>query len=313
MPMNLGLGMGLSRRIGGGSAPPPALILDRFSAAAAFSPRLLRTLYTGPLLRARRSIDNAEEDFFPLATFDGTGNRWLDTTALLSFVGVGNGFDVTWYDQSGNARHLTNATAAQQPRLVNAGVLETLNSRPALYYDGNDDRLSNAFPFIYASGACTMFFVHKFDAPAPGPGPTPQLVIEANSGTTTQRYQIRANSDIMEMQIINDAGTVVRAFGTLQSTTFDNVQKVTAIRDSGSSVAGFRDGTIGSTLNYTRSGSLTLNRFTLGGSDIGGLQFGGPIGHLAEAIFIPANQSNADFNEIAANQGTAYGITVNPI
>jgi hypothetical protein len=64
-----------------------------------------------------------------------------DAEAVLSFVGSGNGFIVTWYDQSGNARNATQTTAAAQPRIVSNGAIETENGRPVLRPDGVDDTM----------------------------------------------------------------------------------------------------------------------------------------------------------------------------
>jgi hypothetical protein len=106
---------------GGGGATP---LLNLYpNAAAAYSTRLLRTEYTGAALRVRRSNDNAEQDI----GFDASGN--LNESALTTFVGTNSAFVTTWYDQSGNARNATQATAANQPRIVNAGVVDKVNGR----------------------------------------------------------------------------------------------------------------------------------------------------------------------------------------
>ena len=90
-----------------------SLLLDTYSgAAAAYSLRRLITVYTGSLIRVRRSSDNTEQNI----GFDSDGN--LDTVALSAFVGSGSGFVTTWYDQSGNSRNVTQTTAANQPRIV---------------------------------------------------------------------------------------------------------------------------------------------------------------------------------------------------
>jgi len=61
------------------------LLLDTYpDAAAAFSLRKLKSNYTGPLVKVRRSSDNLEQDIFP--TSDGD----LDVVALRSFVGTEN-------------------------------------------------------------------------------------------------------------------------------------------------------------------------------------------------------------------------------
>ena len=106
--------------------------LDLISAvvAAAYSLRRLYASYTGAAIRVRRSSDGAQADIGFMANGD------LDTVALLAFVGNGSGFVTTWYDQSGNARNATQATAANQPRIVSNGAIETENGRPLISFDG---------------------------------------------------------------------------------------------------------------------------------------------------------------------------------
>jgi len=107
------------------------LLLDAYSgAAAAYSLRKLRTAYTGYAIRVRRSSDNNSQDI----GFDANGN--LDTTAITSFVGAGNGFVSIWYDQSGNGRNASQLTASNQPNIVNTGVLRTINGKPSAYFSG---------------------------------------------------------------------------------------------------------------------------------------------------------------------------------
>lgn len=113
------------------------LLLDVYpSASVAYSLRKLRTAYTGNCIRVRRSNDNSEQDI-------GFSGNDLDTSSLSSFVGANNGFVTTWYDQSGNAKNATQATAANQPRIVNAGTIDTVNSKTAILADGSNDTLRN--------------------------------------------------------------------------------------------------------------------------------------------------------------------------
>jgi hypothetical protein len=103
---------------------PP--LLDLFpNAAVAYSLRKLRTAYSGSAIRVRRSSDNTEQNI------GFVGNN-LDTASLLAFCGAGNGFVTTWYDQSGNNRNATQATAGNQPRIVNGGVIDSVGSLPAI-------------------------------------------------------------------------------------------------------------------------------------------------------------------------------------
>jgi len=111
-----------------------ASILDTFpSSAAAYSLRNLSSTYKGALIRVRRSNDNAEQDIFG----DYYGN--LDTAGLKEFVGANNGFVTTWYDQSTNARNATQTTAANQPRIINAGTVERIAGEPSIFFDGSND------------------------------------------------------------------------------------------------------------------------------------------------------------------------------
>jgi hypothetical protein len=117
------------------------LLLDQYSgAAAAYSLRKLDKDYTGSAVRVRRSNDNSEQDI-------GFVGNDLDTASLKTFVGANSGFVTTWYDQVGNTRpwgannNQLQTTAANQPRIVNAGVVERDNGKPCVVFDGSNDRM----------------------------------------------------------------------------------------------------------------------------------------------------------------------------
>lgn len=106
----------------GGVTPP----LDSVTAVRAYSvSRQLRTAYAGSAIRVRRSSDDAEQDI-------GFSGGVLDTASLLSFVGAGDGFITTVYDQSGNAENSTQSTAAGQPQIVASGVLNEQASKAGM-------------------------------------------------------------------------------------------------------------------------------------------------------------------------------------
>lgn len=108
------------------------LLLDSIAATVqgAFGLRKLRSAYAGTALQVRRSSDGVTQDF-------GFAAGMLDTAALLAFCGAGDGFVSKWYDQSGLGQDAVQATAAQQPQIVAAGVVASLNNataRPALRF-----------------------------------------------------------------------------------------------------------------------------------------------------------------------------------
>lgn len=119
------------------------LLLDQYSGAeAAYSLRKLRTAYTGAAIRVRKDTTGQPEQDI---NFTAAGD--LDTVALKSFLNARNGFVVTWYDQSGNGRNATNATALNQPRIANLGVIDRRSGDIALVFDGNDRIESNTDGF----------------------------------------------------------------------------------------------------------------------------------------------------------------------
>jgi len=148
-----GNSMFLNRQFDGG-APAPLLLLDTYpNAAVAYSLRKLRTAYTGSAIRVRRSSDNAEQNI-------GYGsNNVLDTAALLTFCGPGDGFVTTWYDQSGNANNATQSTAFNQPQIVKAGAMLTTNGKNSILFDAN--KLMNLASSITVGASSYTSFVGK--------------------------------------------------------------------------------------------------------------------------------------------------------
>ena len=86
--------------------------------AAAYSTRLLRSNYYGPMVRVRRSTDNVEQDFYG-DVFGKLGTRiYASGTSLTSWLGAATGHVVILYDQSGNVRNVTQTTNANQPTIT---------------------------------------------------------------------------------------------------------------------------------------------------------------------------------------------------
>jgi hypothetical protein len=137
-------------------------ILDLYpSAHHAYSLRKLRSAYTGFCLRVRRttttpSVTTTTVDL----SFDS--NNTISLNSAITYVSgtattatnlgqfcasILNGYSnpdlvninqnifvVTWYDQSGNGKNPTNATAGNQPRLVELGNLELSGGKVAVRF-----------------------------------------------------------------------------------------------------------------------------------------------------------------------------------
>ena len=109
-------------------AAPPVGYLDDLSVqpSAVLSLRKLISTAT-TAIRVRRSSDDAEQDI-------GFTGDALDTASLATFVGSDSAHVTTVYDQSGNGEDAVQATAANQPRIVNAGTYDG-----KLVFDGTND------------------------------------------------------------------------------------------------------------------------------------------------------------------------------
>lgn len=77
------------------------------------------------------------------------------------YTNTNNGHVTTWYDQSGNANHATQATVASQPKIVDAGTLVTENGKPAIDFDGVNDFLEGSSNIVDSGSPRSIFTAAK--------------------------------------------------------------------------------------------------------------------------------------------------------
>jgi len=124
--MNMSIIAGSRLRGGGG------LMLNLFpNASLGLSLRKLDKDYTGFCIKVRRSSDNAEQDV-------GFLNNELDTASLLTFVGSGNGFVTTIYDQVAS-NNMVKTTASLQGQIVSNGSVILKGGKPCIIRSVDDD------------------------------------------------------------------------------------------------------------------------------------------------------------------------------
>lgn len=254
------------------------------SISAAFSVRRLASSYTGPILRVRRSSDNSEQNI----GYDASGN--LDTVSLTSFCGSGSCFIRTWYDQSGNGDDAVQTTPSRQPRIVNAGTIETLNARPSIVYDGT----SSGF-LAQATGAM---------------GPMTTLTIVGVFKMTTnkgmQMFDIRettgvpvldeGNTDGFAARRRNDAGVLISTATMTKNTT----PHVTSIIYDGTTLSHSLDG---GTANTASSTGVTSGNFTITFANNGFSTVTSSFnGQIPEFIYFPSVISTANRQAVEMNQ-----------
>lgn len=271
---------------------PALLLLNKVSSASAWHAHAMRKLrfnYTGPLIRVRRSSDNTELD----VGFDADGA--LDTAALLTFAGAGSAYMTTWYDQSTNATNVTQATTSRQPRIVNAGTVDTLDGKPAPVFDGVDDYMSAPSGLCVAAGtdgAAAFVVCGGTGASILG------LISEAHAGPDTAVYGLLGVSSTSKLtsSVINDAIVSQLSSTGVDGTFFDGTLRVASVVDSpsftddgdggdpvySSNTQVFRNnGTADVSRTYTRTGTYdNINTLGIGARPVPSLYFPGQISEV---------------------------------
>ena len=211
---------------------------------------------------------------------DGTVNG---SPALFS----GQGFDAyvtTLYDQSGNGRNATQATAASQPQIVADGVVVTdANGLETITFDGVDDSLHTA-SFTVAQPD-TIFTKFQSDT-----NPNEGSIFDGISGR----------------QLFDSTGGAWRIFAGSSVTggTRDANENLASILFNGASSQAWVNG------SSVITGNPSTNSIT------GGIRLGtnnsaaDPLsGSISELIIYPSDQS-ANRTAIEANIASRYGITL---
>lgn len=258
------------------SAPSASYLLDTYSSEGGYSIRKISSTATN-CIRVRRSSDNAEQDI-------GFVGNDLDTASLLSFVGGSSGFVTTWYDQSGNSRDAVNATAATQPRIVNSGVLETKNTKPAIYF--NDDWLKYSGQVVpLATNPFSYFTVSSHET-------------ANDSGVVFKSRDIAQTGGGSYVLNWHDRSTFKLNFQIRTSTAYFanlSVQRdnsdytlLSGFVDGSNNMSAFDNGVTGTTNTY--SGTYTSDVLMIGDPTTGLSSFH-LVGHIGEVIILNADES----------------------
>ena len=279
------------------TASSATFLLDDYpNAAAAYSVRLLKSDYTGPLVRIRKdTVGQPEKDFYPdfnnelsLNSGDGGG------TTLGSWIGSNNGYVVTWYSQAGiSGRDATQSSASAQPQIVSSGSLLTINSKPALLGSNSYYNISVPNYSIFSK-----IDVYKYaNAPASN-----QAVYGLNDGGNNNRFELRQDGTDLEFFIRENSGSFVQPAIKTQDTN----QNICTTY--------YNEGTINAYINsvlelnsYSTGLSNPLfNQLTLFATDANGIFFNLD-GYIQESIFWGVDYS-LDNTDIETNINDYFNI-----
>jgi hypothetical protein len=282
-------------------------ILDLYpGAAAAYSLRLLRTLYTGYAIRVRRSSDNAESDI-------GFSGENLDTSALNTFCTGTNGFVTTWYDQSGNANNATQTTAANQPQIVSSGNIINVNLKPCVQFTNSMGQFFQVNNNIFTyTGNATIFHTSRNRSTSANYGPiisyfegalrSIALVWQQYPNTSTQ-----ASTDIYWPAGVST--TLTQSVNTQLSATYQwqnfsthntNGNTIIAINGANQSLTAYG----GQNPNtWQDTGNTKIGRFDGSSSEVNNF-----LGDIQEIIVYTTALSGANIDGAESNINTYYGI-----
>lgn len=244
---------------------PANLLLDLYpNAYGAYSLRKLRSSYTGAAIRVRRTSDDTEQDIGFSATYS------LDRTALTNFTGTYSATVVTWYDQSGNNYHARQSATVYQPRIVNAGTIDTSKSNPAIYFgtQTNNWWLGITQSFLYLQTSLSYYQIAQIvDHTSSNAGVFGSVWWNAGGATAVPR-----GLEVLQVDLVARP-TYLRLQGTVRNDNAaaayrlwnNNAMSITEIYGSSSAVSAFRNNTSVTLTNSSAMPTLSfLGTYSIG-------------------------------------------------
>ncbi len=247
-------------------------------AQAAYSLRKLCSTYAGKAIQVRRSNDDATQDI----GFTAGGN--LDTVSLKAFIGSNDGLVTIWYDQSGNARDLTQPTTSKQPTIIKAGVVYRKRNRPAIYFDITDDGMLYAGSDYLTSNPLSV-----------------NVVAGSNSSYNNYRRAVQGTSNWLIGPYFNLFSWYAGNWNHQSSIPWTQTgsEVITVIQTASSTCSSWRNGVSQTTNNYNG----TPNKIQLGTSGA----YAEPLdGHINEVIAFNIELNNTDRVNVETSQSNYY-------
>jgi hypothetical protein len=269
--------------------------------AAAYSLRKLKNTATNAI-RIRRTSDGAQTDI----GFTAAGH--LNTSAITAHcTGGSSGYVVTWYDQSGNSRNLSQTDTTKQFRIYN-GTTSTIHtqgsaSRPALLMtDAARGMITAAFtPYVGTQAAACVVATLASGATTYSPRyasmfPTPTT---AGDNETIGAMMIARNGNTEQWGLGRGNGWRATTAGD-----YDVLQQVHS-QIIGATHVIFVDGVLN--IGSFATDPLNISRFGVGhrGFDTQSV----PNGYVSEVFFWETSLINSARATIAQSQNAYYGIT----
>jgi len=259
--------------------------------SGAYSLRKLRSAYAGNAIQVRRSNDNATSNI------GFTANGSLDTTALTTFVGANSAYVSIWYDQSGNGRNATQATAANQPQIVDAGTLvsSSVTGIPSLKFSGSQwlDTGTSLQTMTNAGSDGSVFMIYSSTSSQ-----------NATFGVYGAADRWASHMNWSDNVLYFDPGNAAGARVSINGLANNNIwTRYSLIRSGTNSI--IRWGGAQQAANITASGrSATDLSFYIGGGNNSAIV--SATGSMSEFIIFPSGVSGADLTVMESAQASYW-------
>jgi hypothetical protein len=232
----------------------------------------------------------------------------LDAEALLSHCGAGDGFVPTRYDQSGNGRHATQTDPTRQPQIVSNGVMNMINGRPAVRFNGTSTFL-NAPGVVMTGQNWTFSGTATMASATQSSARLVSAVRSVASGGTGNDWGDTASWVMLARAQATSAIWSEGVVGVM-SIAFDTPYVISITRNSGASI-GVIDGVTRATSSGSLSGLNTTSGLRIGRSiNPPNFELTEHWAGLGGDIFLLQNLSTTDRQLLERSQGAYYGITV---
>lgn len=299
-----------------GGAPAFSGVIDSMIAGGDAVPNVafsishrLYSAYTGSLFLVRRASDSTT-----LAIGYDSQTDQIDTASLEAFCSGTTGTIVTWYDQSGNGRDITNATAAEQPTIYTGGAITGVGSLPCATFAGGAGTAGtgdgwsrgDSAGFTAAGAIGQWFFASTTDVTATrtiaqigtGSGasyrsgylqPSVGFGVNNNSGSGATAY--RVFTPVTALATLSDYRTTSAASANFSAATLH--QRGSALSES-AVVAG--------------AISVATTVFAIGASETRARGHTGLIGSYIGCGYVPNAASNTALDALGAAMRTLAGV-----
>lgn len=213
---------------------------------------------------------------------------WLDAADSSTITLIGSAVS-NWADKSGMGRGV--AQAAEGSRPVYDSASKSVN------FDGVDDHLFNSLPFMYAAGCSYVYCVAKpVDLIS-----NAYFLSEGRSSNNNPLYSNMRMHDGTASSgggfLRNDVGTIrlAQTVGQFANFWVTGQADILSSEDTGTSFGMRKNGGVATSGSYSRAGSVTLDRFCVGGILRG--SFAAPISIDLHELLVLTSAPTADLRQ----------------